>query len=53
MRRFAIPAFALWCLASLTGCLVMGASSNGGFFIWPGSLGLLVLLAILFFVFRR
>ena len=37
---------------SLCGCLVAGVSSGGGAFIWPGGLGLLVILAIIFFVLR-
>lgn len=38
---------------TLTGCLVAGVSSGGGFFIWPGSLGLLVVLLIIFLIMRR
>lgn len=37
----------------LSGCLVAGVSSGGGFFIWPGSLGLLIVIALLFFFLRR
>ena len=36
----------------LSGCLVAGYSSAGGGFIWPGGLGLIVLLALLFFFLR-
>jgi hypothetical protein len=36
----------------LSGCLVVGYSSRGGAFIWPGGFGLLVLLAILYFFLR-
>ena len=35
----------------MSGCLVLGYSSGGGFFIWPGALGLLVIL-VLWLVFR-
>ena len=38
---------------ALGGCVVMGYSSGGGFFIWPGSIGLLVLLGILWLIFSR
>ena len=38
---------------SLCGCLVAGVSSNGGAFIWPGGLGMLVILALIFFLLRR
>jgi hypothetical protein len=37
----------------LTGCVVAGVSSRGGFFIWPGSIGLLVIILIAVFVLRR
>lgn len=37
---------------TLSGCLVAGYSSTGGGFIWPGGLGLVVLLALLFFFLR-
>ena len=35
------------------GCVVIGASSRGGFFIWPGGLGLLLLVVVLALVLRR
>lgn len=37
---------------TLSGCLVAGVSSRGGGFIWPGGLGLLLMLALLFFFLR-
>ena len=42
-------------LLSITGCVVVGGSSHGGWFIWPGGFGLvfLVLLYIFFFRGRR
>ncbi len=37
----------------LSGCLVAGWSSQGGGFIWPGgALGVIVLLALLYFLLR-
>jgi len=36
----------------LSGCLVVGYSSRGGAFIWPGGFGFLILLAILYFFLR-
>ena len=39
--------------SALSGCVMMGYSSNGGFFIWPGGIGLLVLLGILWLIFSR
>ena len=38
---------------SLTGCVIAGVSSGTGFFIWPGSIGLLVLILIAVLVLRR
>ncbi len=39
--------------STLTGCVVMGTSSRGGFFFWPGGLGLVVLVLLVLFVLRR
>lgn len=36
----------------LSGCIMVGASSRGGFFLWPGGLGL-VLMILLFLLLRR
>ena len=37
-----------------SGCIVAGGYSSGrGWFIWPGTLGILVLIAVLFLLFRR
>ena len=38
---------------TLTGCLMIGGSSRGGFFIWPGSIGLLVIILIVSMLLRR
>ena len=37
---------------SLSGCLVAGYSSSGGSYIWPGGLGLIVILLLAFFFLR-
>jgi hypothetical protein len=39
--------------AGLSGCLVAGYSSGGGFWIWPGSIVLTLILLGLFFLTRR
>jgi hypothetical protein len=39
--------------SGLSGCLVAGYSSGGGWFIWPGSLGLIVIVLLVVFVVRR
>lgn len=37
-----------------TGCLVAGyRSGGGGWFIWPGGLGLLLIILVLLFLARR
>ena len=38
---------------ALTGCLMVGGSSRGGFFIFPGSLGLIFLIIVVSLVLRR
>ena len=41
------------CTVVLTGCLAVGYSSGGGWFIWPGGIGLLFLVLIIALVLRR
>lgn len=36
----------------LTGCVAVGYSSRGGWFMWPGGFGLLLVLGILFWLLR-
>lgn len=37
-----------------SGCVVAGGYSSGrGWFIWPGTLGILLIVAVLFLVLRR
>jgi hypothetical protein len=50
--RFGLPLAVSCMVFGLSGCLVVGYSSRGGAFIWPGGLGFLVLLAILYFFLR-
>jgi uncharacterized RDD family membrane protein YckC len=37
----------------LSGCVVVGTSSRGGWFIWPGGFGLLLVILIFLFFMRR
>ncbi len=37
----------------LTGCLVAGYSSRGGGFIFPGGIGLIVMILLVLFLLRR
>ena len=48
-----LAAAASFTSVSLSGCLVAGVSSSGGAFIWPGGLGLVVILLVVFFLLRR
>jgi hypothetical protein len=43
------------CFATLglSGCLVAGYSSGGGWFVWPGSVGLIVIVILIVFFVRR
>jgi hypothetical protein len=43
------------CFATLelSGCLMAGYSSAGGWFVWPGSLGLIVIVLLIVFLVRR
>lgn len=37
-----------------SGCIVAGGYSSGrGWFIWPGTIAILLILAVLFLLFRR
>ena len=38
--------------AMQSGCIVAGYSTNGGWFLWPGGLGLLAIIVLLL-LFRR
>ena len=38
---------------TLTGCLVFGYTSNGGWFIWPGSITLILAILLLVWLMRR
>lgn len=42
----------LLCAGALSGCLVAGYSSRGGAFVWPGGLGLVVMLLLVYFLLR-
>jgi hypothetical protein len=51
MKQFGIITFLL--LLS-SGCVVAGGYSSGrGWFIWPGTIGILVIVAVLLLLLRR
>ncbi len=52
VARLGLGAAALLGLNVLTGCVAVGYSTGGGWFVWPGGLGLVVLLLLLFFLLR-
>jgi hypothetical protein len=52
MKRTAIALVPLLIMTQ-TACIAVGGySSSGGWFIWPGSLGLILILVLLFFFLR-
>lgn len=49
-----ITLLAIWLAMTQSACMVVGGySSGGGWFLWPGGLGLILLLALLFVFFGR
>ena len=52
-RSTPILASSLTLCATLTGCLVFGYTSSGGWFIWPGSISLLIVILLLIWLMRR
>ena len=52
LARLGVTVSALLAVSGLTGCVAVGYSTGGGWFVWPGGLGLLLLLLLLFFVLR-
>lgn len=53
MKKWFVLAGLLLLPVVSAGCLVVGRSSRGGWFIWPGGLTLLVLLVIILLLRRR
>lgn len=52
IRACGIAVATLLLALTQTGCLVAGYSSRGGGFIWPGGLGLVILVLLLIFFLR-
>ena len=52
MKKFT-PFILLASVCLQTSCVVAGYRSDGGWFFWPGGLGLLVLVALAFLFLRR
>jgi hypothetical protein len=53
MPRLLVVLAGLVTMAGLSGCVVVGWSSAGGGFIWPGGLGLLVMVLLVVWLVRR
>jgi hypothetical protein len=51
MRR-AVAVLSLVVALSFTGCIVVGYRSRGGWFVWPGGLGLLIVVLLVLFLLR-
>lgn len=49
-----VSAIALLMALTQYGCIVVGGYSNtGGWFLWPGGLGLVLIVALVFLLMRR
>lgn len=53
IRNTAVLLSALGSASLLSGCVMVGYSSRGGFFVWPGGIGLLLLLLLLWLLLRQ
>ncbi len=53
VRGTLILAATLILCTTLTGCLVFGYTSSGGWFIWPGSITLLIVIFLVVWLLRR
>ncbi len=53
VRAVAVVLMGLVAAGSLSGCLAVGYTSGGGWFVWPGGLGLVLLIALVLLVLRR
>lgn len=51
--RLPIALLSLLLAPALSGCLVAGYRTGGGWFVWPGSFGFLIVLLLLFLFLRR
>ncbi len=53
MRQLSLVVALLTLFNCATGCVAVGYSSSGGWFVWPGGLGLLVIILLVVFFLRR
>ena len=52
-KQAALLTLSLGATLPLAGCLVVGHSTGGGWFIWPGSFGLLLVVVLILLLLRR
>ena len=52
-RKAVSAVVALLLCVSLSGCLVIGYTSGGGWSVWPGSLVITLVLVLIYFLTRR
>jgi protein-S-isoprenylcysteine O-methyltransferase Ste14 len=53
MKKIIFAALMLLLTLSFSSCVGVGYSSRGGWFVWPGSCGLLVIILLIVFLTRR
>jgi hypothetical protein len=53
MKKFLASLLLLSMQLASSSCVGVGYSSRGGWFIWPGGLGLLVVILVVFLLLRR
>ena len=53
MKKLILIIFTLLLALSFTSCVGIGYSSRGGWFVWPGGCGLLVIILLILFLSRR
>ena len=53
MKRGFVAGLLAAVAASQTACIAVGYRSGGGFFVWPGGLGLIVLIVIVVILLAR
>ena len=53
MKKAILIALMLLLTLSFSSCVGVGYSSRGGWFVWPGGCGLLVIILLILFLMRR
>ena len=53
MKKTIFAVFFLLLSFSFSACVSVGYSSRGGWFVWPGGCGLIVIILLILFLSRR